>query len=59
MFCFLFLTVFFSLGVDDRASECDLDGMTEWNWMIINNGDEDQLEKSIKLLIEDLESVLN
>lgn len=47
------------LGVDDKASECDLDGRTEWHWKVVNNGDKEQLEKSVELMIEDLHSVLS
>jgi phosphomevalonate kinase len=26
------------LGVDDVASECDLDAVTDWDWILTNNG---------------------
>lgn len=29
------------LGVDDVASECDLDAVTDWDWILTNNGEFD------------------
>ena len=48
----------FTQGVDDKASECDLDEVTDWHWKIHNNGDSDELEKSIQSLLSDIEMVL-
>ncbi|KAE8753006.1 phosphomevalonate kinase [Frankliniella occidentalis] len=48
----------FTKGVDDIASECDLDDVLEWNWSIINNGDESEVDRCLKLFIDDIESVL-
>ncbi|XP_050420259.1 phosphomevalonate kinase [Adelges cooleyi] len=31
----------YSLGVDDISSECDLDQVTDWNWIIQNDKDDD------------------
>jgi hypothetical protein len=30
-------------GVDDVASECNLDDVQHWDWVISNNGGDDEL----------------
>ncbi|KAK3921892.1 Phosphomevalonate kinase [Frankliniella fusca] len=48
----------FTKGVDDIASECDLDDVEEWNWRVMNNGDESEVEKCLTTMIDDIESIL-
>ncbi|XP_067010179.1 phosphomevalonate kinase [Anabrus simplex] len=42
----------FTPGVDDVASECDLDVETDWDWRLVNNGTSEDLEKNIQSIIE-------
>lgn len=49
----------FTEGVDDKPSECDLDAVTEWDWRIVNDGDKEKLEESMKLLVQDVKIVLS
>ncbi|XP_034241104.1 phosphomevalonate kinase [Thrips palmi] len=49
----------FTPGVDDKPTECDLDEVTDWDWTITNNGDEEQLENSILCLVKDVECISN
>ncbi|KAK6640189.1 hypothetical protein RUM44_011875 [Polyplax serrata] len=42
----------FTSGIDDVASECDLDNYKDWDWIFTNNGDENILNSSIKVLLE-------
>lgn len=49
----------FTPGVDDGASECDLDDVTDWDLVIRNNpGDEEQVEESLKLITSWVEAAL-
>ncbi|XP_059486984.1 phosphomevalonate kinase [Neocloeon triangulifer] len=33
----------FTAGVDDVASECDLDDVTDWSWQVYNNGSSEDI----------------
>lgn len=48
----------FTTGVDDVASECDLDDFTEWDWKVDNNGDEISFNKSVSLISQFLQGVV-
>lgn len=48
----------FTSGIDDKASECDLDKVGNWHWTINNNGSAEELEKLLDPLIEDIRSAL-
>lgn len=48
----------FTSGVDDVASECDLDDYTDWDWKIDNNGDENTFTKSVLLISQYLKQVV-
>ncbi|KAK6179776.1 hypothetical protein SNE40_012060 [Patella caerulea] len=48
----------FTEGVDDAESECGLDENINWDYIIDNNGDEEQLNKSLKPIIEYVENQL-
>ncbi|XP_052099950.1 phosphomevalonate kinase-like [Mytilus californianus] len=41
----------FTPGVDDAESECGLDEGVKWDYLICNNGDQDQLDKDIGCLL--------
>jgi len=36
------------VDVDDIPSECDLDGVMNWDWMISNNGRSGELEAALQ-----------
>lgn len=48
----------FTPGVDDMATECDLDEVKEWDWTISNNGNDEELKNCIQLLVQDAELVM-
>lgn len=42
----------FTKGVDDAESECDLDSFSDWDWIISNEGDAQDLEEQLRPLID-------
>ena len=38
----------FTAGVDDAESECDLDTGADWDLVVHNNGDSEQLDRTVK-----------
>ena len=42
----------FSSGIDNAESECGLDHITDWDVIIMNEGDNCALEKDIQLLLD-------
>lgn len=48
----------FTTGVDDVASECDLDDYTDWDWQIDNNGDEDSLNNLVLSISQYLNQII-
>ncbi|XP_067137552.1 phosphomevalonate kinase [Centruroides vittatus] len=49
----------FTKGVDDVASECDLDDVENWDYIISNNSDNEELEKCLSLIFDKLIQQLN
>ena len=41
------------IGVDDWSSECDLDSISNWDYLFRNNND-NQLNRDLEILISDL-----
>lgn len=52
------LTSTSSAGVDDAESECGLDNVGAFDWVIENHGDEQHLEEQLEHLIEFVRSRL-
>ena len=48
-----------SSGIDDAETECDLDKVTEWDWRIVNNGRESELEDEMQNILSFVNSTLN
>ena len=48
----------FTTGVDDAESECDLDIGIGWDFTICNNGDNDALDRTIRGILEIVDSKL-
>nr|CAD7257678.1 unnamed protein product [Timema shepardi] len=42
----------FTPGVDDVESECGLDDVTDWDWLIYNNGDQEEYEAALKPVLK-------
>nr|CAD7597752.1 unnamed protein product [Timema genevievae] len=42
----------FTPGVDDVESECGLDDVTDWDWLIYNNGDQEEYEAALKPVLD-------
>jgi phosphomevalonate kinase len=49
----------FTPGVDDADTECALDEVTEWDWRIVNNGSESELEDEMQNILLWVNSTLN
>ncbi|KAJ9594734.1 hypothetical protein L9F63_013944 [Diploptera punctata] len=49
----------FTEGVDDAETECDLDDVLEWDWKIINNSNESELEKQIQDILSAIENIMH
>jgi hypothetical protein len=47
-----------SSGVDDAETECDLDEVTEWDWRIVNNGSDSELEDEMQNILSWVDSTL-
>lgn len=47
----------FTPGVDDVASECDLDDFLDWDWRIDNNGDTNELDDSVLIIFQYLKEI--
>ncbi|XP_037083307.1 phosphomevalonate kinase-like [Pollicipes pollicipes] len=41
----------FTKGVDDAESECDLDGVADWDLTVLNNGDPRPLEEAVEAAV--------
>jgi phosphomevalonate kinase len=48
-----------SSGIDDAETECDLDGLTDWDWIIVNNGNEPELEDGMQNIVSWVNRTLN
>ncbi|GFG29735.1 hypothetical protein Cfor_03314 [Coptotermes formosanus] len=48
----------FTAGVDDAETECDLDEVTEWDWRIVNNGSDSELEDEMQNILSWVDSTL-
>jgi hypothetical protein len=48
-----------SSGVDDADTECALDEVAEWDWRIVNNGSESELEDEMQNILSWVNSTLN
>lgn len=46
-------------GVDDVASECDLDEYNNWDWKFTNNGDENLLKESVQMIYQVLKKEID
>lgn len=44
-------------GVDDCASECDLDSIEDWSFVVENNNDV-ELKENLKILFDYLETLV-
>lgn len=42
----------FTAGVDDAESECDLDSVLDWDWIISNEGHAEDLENQLRPIID-------
>lgn len=42
----------FTKGVDDAESECGLDWVSDWDWIISNDGDAQDLEEQLRPVID-------
>lgn len=42
----------FTAGVDDAESECGLDTVSDWDWIISNEGDAQELEDQLRPVID-------
>ncbi|CAM1313682.1 PMVK (predicted) [Pycnogonum litorale] len=42
----------FTAGVDDAESECNLDDVNDWDFVIVNDGDENEIEVSILKVVD-------
>lgn len=42
----------FTAGVDDAESECGLDSVSDWDWIISNDGDAQDLEEQLRPVID-------
>jgi len=49
----------FTPGVDDADTECALDEVTEWDWRIVNNGSESELEDEMTNILSWVNSTLH
>ncbi|KDR07077.1 phosphomevalonate kinase [Zootermopsis nevadensis] len=49
----------FTTGIDDAETECDLDGLTDWDWSILNNGSEPELENGMQNIVSWVNSTLS
>ncbi|XP_023726787.1 phosphomevalonate kinase [Cryptotermes secundus] len=49
----------FTAGVDDAETECDLDGVTDWDWTIMNNGNERELQAGMQSILSWVGDILN
>ena len=45
----------FTSGVDDAESECGLDDGIDWDILVCNNGDNDELNRTIERMVETVE----
>jgi phosphomevalonate kinase len=50
---------FLTSGIDDAETECDLDGLTDWDWSIVNNGSEPELENGMQNILSWVSSTLS
>jgi hypothetical protein len=46
-------------GIDDAETECDLDEVTDWDWRIVNNGSESELEDGMQNILSWINSAVN
>ena len=44
--------MFYFEGVDDAESECGLDSVSDWDWIISNEGDAQDLEDQLRQVID-------
>jgi phosphomevalonate kinase len=52
---YIYINIYFKQGVDDAASECDLDSIKDWDYIIQNNN-ESEFDKSLNDLISYLKN---
>lgn len=46
---------FYTLGVDDGISECDLDDVESWD-LVLHNNSVDEGEQAVKMLLDNIEA---
>jgi hypothetical protein len=51
--------LFQSSGADNADTQCALDEVTEWDWRIVNNGNESELEDEVQNILSWFNSTLN
>jgi hypothetical protein len=45
--------------VDDAETECDLDEVTDWDWTIVNNGCEPEMQAGMQSILSWANDTLN